>query len=104
MAISITVTDPSGKNNQDLLEMVDTSKYEMKKAFPEEESFMRLFWEEQKKYNNLKNKRQMRWHPMIIKWYLLLRHLSATSYSTLRDIVLVYLPNTRTMYEYPQCA
>jgi hypothetical protein len=43
MAISITVTDLSGKNNQDLLEMVDTSKYEMKKAFPEEESFMRLF-------------------------------------------------------------
>jgi hypothetical protein len=54
--------------------MVDTSKYEMKKAFPEEESFMRLFWEEQKKYNNLRNKRQMRWHPMIIKWYSLLRH------------------------------
>jgi hypothetical protein len=83
--------------------MVDTSKYEMKNAFPEDERFMRLFWEEQKKYNNLKNKRQMRWHPMIITWYLLLRHKSATSYSTLRDIVFVYLPNTRTLYDYPHC-
>lgn len=45
----------------------------------------------------------MRWHPMIIKWCLFLRHKSATTYSTLRDIGFVNLPSTRTLYDYSHC-
>ena len=31
-----------------------------------EESFQHILWEQQKKYIALKDKRQMRWHPLII--------------------------------------
>jgi hypothetical protein len=86
--ISTIGTGLSDKDSQDLLDMVETSKDEIRKAFPDEDSFQRLFWEEQKKYNSLKNKKQMRWHAMIIKWCLFLRHKSATTYNTLRDLDL----------------
>jgi hypothetical protein len=58
--ISTIGTGLSDKDSQDLLDMVETSEDEIRKAFPDEDSFQRLFWEEQKKYNSLKNKKQMR--------------------------------------------
>ena len=27
-----------------------------------------VLWQEQKKYNSLKNKRQIRWHPLVIRF------------------------------------
>lgn len=44
--ISIIGTGLSDKDSQDLLDMVETSKDEIRKAFPDEDSFQRLFWEE----------------------------------------------------------
>ena len=35
-----------------------------------EGTFARLFWDEQFKAASLHNKRQVRWHPVIIKWCL----------------------------------
>ena len=35
-----------------------------------EGSFQRVFWEEQAKASSLKNHRQMKWHPLFIKWCL----------------------------------
>ncbi len=47
-------------------------------------SFQNLFWEQQKKATLLKNARNMKWHPLMIKWCLYLRHISGKAYDTLR--------------------
>ena len=59
---------------------------EMSKKVQEEcaeNSFRRLFWEEQLKAASVKNIKQVQWHPAIIKWCLHLKFLS--SEQTLRD-------------------
>ena len=39
----------------------------------EEGSLKQLFWQEQFKAAKVSNKRQIRWHPLIIKWCLALK-------------------------------
>ena len=38
------------------------------------DSFQRLFWEQQYEAVKQKDPRTMRWHPLMIKWCLYLRH------------------------------
>ena len=52
-----------------------------------------LFWEEQKKAAQCKDKHQVRWHPLIIKWCLYLRHQSSGAYETLRNSGVLRLPS-----------
>ena len=61
-------------------------------AFPKN-SFERLFWEQQLKALQLKDGRSMRWHPLMIKWCLYLRHLSWKPYETLQASGCVKLPS-----------
>ena len=51
----------------------------------EEGTFQRLFWTEQQTANSFKNCKSIRWHPLIIKWCLYLRHLSSKAYELLRN-------------------
>ena len=46
-----------------------------------------------------KNTKGIRWHPLIIRWCLYLRHHSSKSYELLRDAGLC-LPSQRTLREY----
>ena len=39
-----------------------------------ENSFSRLFWEQQFEAAKLKDARTMHWHPLMIRWCLYLRH------------------------------
>lgn len=64
------------------------------------DTFQRLFWEQQVKATKLKDKRQMRWHPMFIKWCLSLKLISSASYRTLRSSNVVVLPSERTLRDY----
>ena len=48
-----------------------------------EDSFERLFWDQQVKASSYKNSKSMKWHPLFIKWCLYLRHLSSKSYEHL---------------------
>ena len=50
-----------------------------------QESFEYLFWKQQKDSMLLKDSRQMRWHPMLIKWCIHLRMLSSSCYDSLRS-------------------
>ena len=61
-------------------------------------SFQQLFWEQQKQANACA--RSMRWHPLMIKWCVYLRHLSSSAYETLRDSGCVVLPSQRTLRDY----
>ena len=73
------------------------------KQFPNSSAFQRIFWEEQCKYNELKSKSSMRWHPLIIKWALLIKSKSAKAYQTLKDSGFIGLPSERTLYNYGHC-
>lgn len=61
-------------------------------------SFQQLFWQQQMKYNSLKNKSSMRWHPTIIRWCLYLKSKSAKAYEGVRSYLS--LPSERTLYDY----
>ena len=56
------------------------------------ESFRSLFWQQQKEALQSKNKGR-RWHPLIIRWCLCLRHHSSKAYDALRDSGCILLPS-----------
>ena len=62
--------------NSDLLKIMDENTERVKSDFADN-SFQRLFREQQLKSTKVMDKRQMRWHPMIIKWSLHLKMLSS---------------------------
>ena len=49
-------------------------------------------------YNKQKNKRGMRWHPLIIRFALNLRYLSATAYKAVGNFLA--LPSKHTLQDY----
>ena len=61
------------------------------------ENFQHLFWEQQKKACSLQDSCSMKWHPLVIKWHLYLRHLSRKGYETLRQSGCIKLPSQRTL-------
>lgn len=60
----------------------------------------RIFWEQQAKFNALKNKRQMRWHPLVIRFALNLKYLSTSAYNAARHSGVIHLPSERTLSDY----
>ena len=52
-----------------------------------EGSILRIFWEQQVKYNSLKDRRQMRWHPLLIRFALNLKYSSTSAYTVLYERV-----------------
>ena len=62
-------------------------------------TFERLFWDQQAEVLNI-DKRQIRWHPMMIKWCLNLKLLSSSAYSALRSTGVLTLPSERTLRDY----
>ena len=56
--------------NNEVKDLMATCQEEVYKAYPDENSFQRLFWEQQMKFNGSGN--GMRWHPMIIHLCLLM--------------------------------
>ena len=72
----------------------------MKEQKKSETSTGRLFWEQQLEAMKLKDARQVRWHPMMIKWCLSLKLLSPCAYHALRSSNLLVLPSERTLRDY----
>ena len=62
------------------------------------EHFQRIFWEQQRAYNELGNKRSIRWHPLMIRFALNLRYLSTSAYRALGNFIA--LPSQRTLCDY----
>jgi hypothetical protein len=67
-----------------------------------ENSFQSIFWKEQKKALSRKgsSKNGCRWHPLMIRWCLYLRHQSGKAYETLRQSGCISLSSQRTLHEY----
>lgn len=90
----------SDKDNADFLNVMNTSGKFISDIYSDENSYQRLFWMEQLKYNSLADKRGMRWHPMIVKWCIFLKSKSANTYDALRNSGFIHLPSERTLYDY----
>lgn len=85
--------------NSDLLGIMEENADKIRKAYPEN-SFMRLFWDEQLKAASAKDARQVRWHPVLIKWCLNLKLLSSSAYHAMRTSGFLKLPSERTLRDY----
>ena len=48
----------------------------------------------------MKDRRQLRWHPALIKWCLNLKLLSSSAYHALRSSGVLVLPSERTLRDY----
>ena len=60
-------------------------------------SLKKIFWQQQLKAASLKDMRQIRWHPVIIKWCL---GLKLKSYSAMKDTGFIKLPSECTLRDY----
>ena len=67
--------------------------------FPEN-SFERIFWDQQRQANAANKAQGRRWHPLMVKWCLYLRHVSSRAYEVLRNSGVVTLPSQRTLRDY----
>ena len=83
----------------DLISIMNSNKNKVKEAYPDG-SFPKLFWDEQLKAASVSDPRQVRWHPVIIKWCLNLKLLSSASYHALRSSGFIKLPSDRTLRDY----
>ena len=64
------------------------------------DSFQKIVFEQQRKGASHKNSRSMRWHPVMIKWCLYLKHLLSKTYETLRNSRCIALPSQQTLRDY----
>ena len=85
----------------DLKQIMEDSDQHINTQYPKD-SFMYLFWTQQKEALAKKNMGGMRWHPLMIRWCLYLRHQSNKAYEVLRDAGLS-LPSQRTLRDYTYC-
>ena len=68
----------------------------------QEDSFQYIFWKQQKYFLSKESnqKKGIRWHPLMIKLCLYLRHQSSTAYETLHSSGCLALPSQRTLRDY----
>lgn len=68
-----------GNASQDFVSIMEEMTDKVRKDYPVN-SFRRVFWEQQLKAICIKDKRQIRWHPALIKWCLHLKYLSSGAF------------------------
>ena len=84
---------------QDLFCIMNENTDDIRKRYAKG-TFARLLWDEQVKAATAKTPRQIRWHPMLIKWCLNLKLLSNSAYNALRTTGFLTLPSERTLRDY----
>ena len=83
--------------HDDLTQIMQTEgKRLMESAAPG--SLQRVFFQQQLDSSSKNDARGMRWHPLMIRWCIYLRHQSQGAYETLRRVVA--LPSQRTLRDY----
>ena len=84
----------SSSDSQDVASMLQENEAELS-SLPED-WFQKILFEQQLKYNSLKNKANMRWHPAVIRWCLYVRSKSSKAYDGMRSCLP--LPSQRTLW------
>ena len=89
------------ETSSDLKQIMEENNNQIEAQYPKD-SFMYLFWRQQREALAKKDPRGMRWHPLMIRWCLYLRHHSNKACEVLRDAGL-FLPYQRTLRDYTYC-
>ena len=84
----------SSSDSQDVASMLQENEAELS-SLPED-WFQKILFEQQLKYNSLKNKANMRWHPAVIRWCLYVRSKSSKAYDGRWSCLA--LPSQRTLW------
>ena len=61
---------------------------------------LKFFWQEQMHALSCKDSRQIRWHPLMIKWCLNIKLRSTSAYAAMRNSGFLKLPSERTLRDY----
>ena len=85
--------------HSDIMNLAASSTKQVHSSYSED-SFLRLFWDQQQKASLLSKASSMKWHPLFIKWCFYLRHISGKSYEFLRSSNCIKLPSQRTLRDY----
>ena len=91
-------TEDSALNN-DLSQIMEQNAKSMRTTYPSG-TFARIFWDSQAHGASLKDPRQMRLDPMMVRWCLYLQHLSSSAYEVVRESGAIRLPSQRTLRDY----
>lgn len=83
----------------DLLDIMTEKTPEINQVYPEG-SFSRMFREQQLQAASVKDSRQVRWHPVMIRWCLNLKRLSSSAYHATHSAGFIKLPSERTLRDY----
>lgn len=97
--VKLTQTQGDSAFHGDLLIIMNKNYEQIKGTFPEG-NFARLFWEEQLKAARVKDPRQMRWHPLMIRWCLNLKLISSAAYHAVQSCRFVRVPSERTLRDF----
>ena len=89
----------SGDLERDLIQIMTENSEEITRVYPKD-SFAHLFWTEQLKAAACKDSRQVRWHPLIIRWCINLKLMSSSAYFAMRSVGFLKLPSERTLRDY----
>ena len=87
------------ETSSDLKQIMDENNNQIEEQFPKD-SFMYLFWRQQREAVAKKDLRGMRWHPLMIWWCSYIRHHSNKAYEVLRDAGLFLHTWTNGRAEY----
>ncbi len=95
---SIVVDD---ETSNDLERIMKEEERNVIKGYPDD-SFQAIFGNQQKLAlpKKGKSKNGMKWHPLMIRFCLYLRHQSSKAYEALRDSGCIMLPSQRTLRDY----
>ena len=62
--------------------------------------FHKIFLQQQLQASKLKDKRGMRWHPLMIRFALLIKTISDSAYNAMAQSGFIHLPCQKTLYDY----
>ena len=86
-------------DSDDLSKLIEVLSPKVENEF-DKDSPQYMLWREQAKYNSLKTKQQMRWHPLIIRFALSLHYSSRAAYHMVTKSGFLSLPSERTLRDY----
>ena len=91
----VILTEPEADNVNDLIKDASDTVLNFLK-----DSVQYILWEEQKKYNAPKDKHQMRWHPLMIRFAQSLKYASTAAFQMVTKLGFLALPSERTLRDY----
>ena len=93
----------SDESSRDIEKVVKGASAEIERILVDN-SPQKILWQEQMKVLKTKHKRQMRWHPTIIRWAIAVHSKSPAVYKLIKDSGFLILPAIGTLNKYTHFA